>query len=346
MSTTPTTTPPPPQTDGATAHGTCRERVDHADTTTTTTADATASSHVSYPGGNVHIDVTALKGTLSSTCASVQGKPLHAGQSARLPLGGTLRFLHQDPATEFRLVCPTHHNTEVTMADPIQLAQRVLLSSGGGHGQQQGPAATTDGTMHSTASASDSHMASIMATHATDGRGQQPPDVIRKESAVPKATTHPLMLPGRSVSTKSAAAVQSRATGGPGRPSWFTALNGYVNHPDRHANTIVFRDDQCTVIKDMYPKAATHWLVLPNRYISDLSQLQSTDLPLLTHMVAVAKQLEAHACARDPTLMFREGMHAIPSMDRVHVHVVSQDFNSPCLKNKYVCCALRMCCGM
>nr|BAE87889.1 unnamed protein product [Macaca fascicularis] len=33
-------------------------------------------------------------------------------------------------------------------------------------------------------------------------------------------------------------------------------------------------------------------------------------------------------------LRFRLGYHAIPSMSHVHLHVISQDFDSPCLKNK------------
>ena len=30
----------------------------------------------------------------------------------------------------------------------------------------------------------------------------------------------------------------------------------------------------------------------------------------------------------------RMGFHAIPSMSRLHLHVISQDFDSPCLKHK------------
>ena len=30
----------------------------------------------------------------------------------------------------------------------------------------------------------------------------------------------------------------------------------------------------------------------------------------------------------------KAGFHAVPSMTRLHLHVISQDFDSPCLKNK------------
>uniref|UniRef100_A0A3Q3IWW8 C2H2-type domain-containing protein n=1 Tax=Monopterus albus TaxID=43700 RepID=A0A3Q3IWW8_MONAL len=42
------------------------------------------------------------------------------------------------------------------------------------------------------------------------------------------------------------------------------------------------------------------------------------------------KYPKAHASS----LRFRTGFHAIPSMSHVHLHVISQDFDSPCLKNK------------
>ena len=31
---------------------------------------------------------------------------------------------------------------------------------------------------------------------------------------------------------------------------------------------------------------------------------------------------------------FKRGFHAIPSMNRLHLHCISQDFDSPSLKNK------------
>ena len=35
-----------------------------------------------------------------------------------------------------------------------------------------------------------------------------------------------------------------------------------------------------------------------------------------------------------PESKFKLGFHAIPSMAQVHMHVISQDFHSPCLKTK------------
>jgi aprataxin len=39
--------------------------------------------------------------------------------------------------------------------------------------------------------------------------------------------------------------------------------------------------------------------------------------------------------AADPSLPpFRLGFHSAPSMRALHLHVISSDFDSPCLKNK------------
>nr|AAI06538.1 LOC398657 protein [Xenopus laevis] len=95
----------------------------------------------------------------------------------------------------------------------------------------------------------------------------------------------------------------------------------------------VFKDDKIVVIKDKYPKARYHWLVLPWQSIASLKVLRAEHLELVQHMDAVG-----HNIAREHTnskcAPFRFGYHAIPSMSHVHLHVISQDFDSPCLKNK------------
>ncbi|XP_052032210.1 aprataxin isoform X1 [Apodemus sylvaticus] len=95
----------------------------------------------------------------------------------------------------------------------------------------------------------------------------------------------------------------------------------------------VYKDDQVVVIKDKYPKARHHWLVLPWASISSLKVVTSEHLELLKHMHAVGEKVIADF-AGSSQLRFRLGYHAIPSMSHVHLHVISQDFDSPCLKNK------------
>uniref|UniRef100_A0A8C1WFS3 Aprataxin n=1 Tax=Cyprinus carpio TaxID=7962 RepID=A0A8C1WFS3_CYPCA len=95
----------------------------------------------------------------------------------------------------------------------------------------------------------------------------------------------------------------------------------------------VYKDDRVVVIKDRYPKARYHWLVLPWDSISSLKALRSEHVELLKHMQRVGDQM-LQQCPDAHKLSFRLGYHAIPSMSHVHLHVISQDFDLPCLKNK------------
>lgn len=95
---------------------------------------------------------------------------------------------------------------------------------------------------------------------------------------------------------------------------------------------VVSKDDLVTVIKDCYPKAKFHYLVLPNVDISNLKAVKQSDIDLLKHMDKVANDLineDKHKKSK-----FKIGYHAEPSMIRLHLHVISDDMDSVCLKNK------------
>uniref|UniRef100_A0A3Q0QSN0 Aprataxin n=1 Tax=Amphilophus citrinellus TaxID=61819 RepID=A0A3Q0QSN0_AMPCI len=105
-----------------------------------------------------------------------------------------------------------------------------------------------------------------------------------------------------------------------------------VSHSDA-PKTNVYKDDKVVVIKDKYPKARHHWLVLPWQSIPSLKALRAEHCDLVKHMQEVADQM-IQQCPDSSSVPFRTGYHAIPSMSHVHLHVISQDFDSPCLKNK------------
>lgn len=83
------------------------------------------------------------------------------------------------------------------------------------------------------------------------------------------------------------------------------------------------------VIRDKYPKAKIHFLVLPREDISSIYKLNKSHLNLLDEFGSLLKTIkEEHDCE------LRAGFHAVPSMHRLHMHVISTDMNSPCLKTK------------
>lgn len=109
---------------------------------------------------------------------------------------------------------------------------------------------------------------------------------------------------------------------------WSQGLLASMEDP----NMIVTSDDQVVMIRDMYPKAKHHYLVLPREDISSIKSLNTTHVPLLENMLHVARDYVVPLM--EPKLKFQYGFHAAASMARLHMHVVSCDFDSVHLKTK------------
>nr|XP_025966952.1 aprataxin isoform X2 [Dromaius novaehollandiae] len=106
-----------------------------------------------------------------------------------------------------------------------------------------------------------------------------------------------------------------------------------LKHSMQDPKMQVYKDEKTVVIKDKYPKARYHWLILPWDSISSLRSVTKEHLELLEHMHAVGEKM-IEQCPDRETLEFRLGYHAIPSMSQLHLHVISQDFDSPAMKTK------------
>jgi len=108
---------------------------------------------------------------------------------------------------------------------------------------------------------------------------------------------------------------------------WSLGLKASMDDPELQ----VEKDEKIVIIKDKYPKAKHHYLVLPHESIASLKKLTSEHLPLLRHIEMKGRELikSLHSDVK-----FRYGYHAIPSMSHIHMHVISQDFNSARLKTK------------
>ncbi|XP_067636477.1 aprataxin-like protein isoform X2 [Eurosta solidaginis] len=99
---------------------------------------------------------------------------------------------------------------------------------------------------------------------------------------------------------------------------WAVGLIAAIKDSKNH----VISSDIAVVIPDKYPKAKHHYLVLPKGDIPDIFH----ELYLLAQNV-----IEVKRCHMDD---FQIGFHAQPSMQRLHLHVISKDFVSDCLKTK------------
>jgi len=110
------------------------------------------------------------------------------------------------------------------------------------------------------------------------------------------------------------------------RSNWSKGLRSDMKKPE----LVVFSTPSVVVIKDKFPKAKYHFLVLPREELDNLQSLGPQHVSLLEQMQEVGKQI----AARHADSQFRMGFHAKPSMLHLHLHLISQDFDSVGLKTK------------
>lgn len=120
--------------------------------------------------------------------------------------------------------------------------------------------------------------------------------------------------------------------------AWEQALVQYLRAPHQHQASVFLDRPECLVVYDGYRKARVHLLLLPKPAFLDLPDIAAArpqHLPRLQalHAIAstIARQLQQREGGGEEV---RLGYHALPSLRPLHLHLVSQDFDSPHLKNK------------
>ena len=88
---------------------------------------------------------------------------------------------------------------------------------------------------------------------------------------------------------------------------------------------IIYRDELVIAFRDIHPVARIHILVVPNRHISSLNELATTDEVLVGHMVMVAKKLAAQEGVAEHgyRLMINTGVHGGQTIQHLHVHLIA-----------------------
>ncbi|XP_022918498.1 aprataxin [Onthophagus taurus] len=109
---------------------------------------------------------------------------------------------------------------------------------------------------------------------------------------------------------------------------WQNGLLSAMEDPE----LIVQSNPKLVVIKDKFPKAEFHYLIIPREDINSLKAVDQSHAGLLKYMHNIAQQLVDEP--RHKSRCFKMGYHAEASMARLHMHVISDDMNSPCLKTK------------
>ncbi len=85
----------------------------------------------------------------------------------------------------------------------------------------------------------------------------------------------------------------------------------------------IFEDDKCIAIKDKFPTAPHHYLVIPKKEIPKLSDSEPEDTELLGHLMQVAQQVAKTQGIGDAfRLVVNNGADAGQSVFHLHLHVI------------------------
>lgn len=86
---------------------------------------------------------------------------------------------------------------------------------------------------------------------------------------------------------------------------------------------ILFHDDLCAVIRDIYPKAPVHLLIVPKKPIARLDQADKLDVTLLGHLLLVAKdQAKVQGLINGFRIVINNGRDAGEEIPHLHVHLL------------------------
>ncbi|KZT67782.1 HIT-like protein [Daedalea quercina L-15889] len=132
-----------------------------------------------------------------------------------------------------------------------------------------------------------------------------------------------------------------------------TILRSYAQRPDPSslpASVLLTHTDHTLTIFDAYPKSIFHFLVLPRviapSTASDLTNLRTVLKGDKSRAQEVIRWLaedgmKVRSMIQDEMLKRYHfkwniwmGFHAVPSMEHIHLHVLSADLCSPAMKNK------------
>lgn len=87
---------------------------------------------------------------------------------------------------------------------------------------------------------------------------------------------------------------------------------------------IVYQDDQVTAFRDIHPAAPTHILIVPNKVIPTINDIQPEDEPLIGHMFYVAKLLAEQQGIADSgyRLIVNCNQHGGQEVFHLHMHLI------------------------
>ncbi|GMM29229.1 DNA 5'-adenosine monophosphate hydrolase [Martiniozyma asiatica (nom. inval.)] len=120
------------------------------------------------------------------------------------------------------------------------------------------------------------------------------------------------------------------------------ALKPFITDPKRHSKDVLFYDDKVVLIRDKFPKSAIHLLLLPRGDLTTVApaKLTKEQIDPLNEYINLAKEIASNEfykiwkCKNNEKVKILALLHSAPSLNNLHIHIISDDFHSPSLKTK------------
>ena len=87
---------------------------------------------------------------------------------------------------------------------------------------------------------------------------------------------------------------------------------------------VLYRDELVTAFRDIHPIASTHILVVSNKHIDSVNQLEAGDETLAGHLILVAKEMARREgiAMSGYRLIINTGANAGQTVFHIHVHLI------------------------
>ena len=95
-------------------------------------------------------------------------------------------------------------------------------------------------------------------------------------------------------------------------------------HIGQIKSDVLYRDENCFVIRDIVPKASVHLLVIPNRHLECLADFTSEYYSVFGNMFQVVRDMaEKEGVSKSGyRLVINQGTHAGQIVDHIHLHIL------------------------
>ena len=96
---------------------------------------------------------------------------------------------------------------------------------------------------------------------------------------------------------------------------------------------IVYKDDRVTAFRDINPQAPVHVLIVPNKEIPGVNEIEDDDETLLGHLFTVAKKVakKEGIAENGYRLMVNCGRHGGQEVPHLHMHLFGGRYLGPML---------------